>query len=71
MIDCGEAVAEVCDMQNARRRRLHQRGRAHQGRPLGEYLPTRLGGYEPPPEGGAYGELLMSSADWVDFATST
>ena len=30
-------------------------------------MPTRLGGYEPSPEGGAYGKLLMSSNDWVDF----
>ena len=32
-----------------------------------EYVPTRLGGYEPSETGGAYGELLMSSKDWVDF----
>jgi hypothetical protein len=32
-----------------------------------QYLAARLGGYEPAPERGGLGKLMMSSADWVDF----
>ena len=32
-----------------------------------EYLPTRLGGYEPRRPSRRLGELLMSSTDWVEF----
>ena len=62
-----EAVAEVVAAQRDAGVDFINEGELTKGGHWVEYLPTRLGGYEPSPEGGAYGELLMSSKDWVDF----
>ena len=62
-----EAVAEVVAAQRDAGVDFINEGELTKGGHWVEYLPTRLGGYEPSPEGGAYGELLMSSKDWVEF----
>ena len=62
-----EAVAEVVAAQREAGIDFINEGELTKGGHWVEYLPTRLGGYEPSPEGGAYGELLMSSKDWVEF----
>ena len=62
-----EAVAEVVAAQRDAGVDFINEGELTKGGHWVEYLPTRLGGYEPSEEGGAYGELLMSSKDWVDF----
>jgi 5-methyltetrahydropteroyltriglutamate--homocysteine methyltransferase len=62
-----EAVADVCAMQRSAGVDFINEGELTKGGHWVEYLPTRLGGYEPSETGGAYGALLMSSKDWVDF----
>jgi 5-methyltetrahydropteroyltriglutamate--homocysteine methyltransferase len=62
-----EAVADVVAAQRDAGVDFINEGELTKGGHWVEYLPTRLGGYAPSPEGGAYGELLMSSKDWVDF----
>ena len=62
-----EAVAEVVAAQRDAGVDFINEGELTKGGHWVQYLPTRLGGYEPSPEGGAYGELLMSSKDWVEF----
>ena len=62
-----EAVADVCEMQRSAGVDFINEGELTKGGHWVEYLPTRLGGYEPSETGGAYGALLMSSKDWVDF----
>jgi 5-methyltetrahydropteroyltriglutamate--homocysteine methyltransferase len=62
-----EAVAEVVDAQRRAGVDFINEGELSKGGHWVEYVPTRLGGYEPSETGGAYGELLMSSKDWVDF----
>jgi 5-methyltetrahydropteroyltriglutamate--homocysteine methyltransferase len=62
-----EAVAEVCEMQRSAGVDFINEGELTKGGHWVEYLPTRLGGYEPSETGGAYGAMLMSSKDWVDF----
>ena len=61
-----EAVAEVVASQRNAGVDFVNEGELSKGGHWVEYLPTRLGGYEPA-EGGAYTELLLSSKDWVDF----
>lgn len=62
----GEAVAEVVAMQRDIGVDFINEGELTKGGHWVEYLPTRLGGYEPA-EGGAYTQLLLSSKDWIDF----
>jgi 5-methyltetrahydropteroyltriglutamate--homocysteine methyltransferase len=62
-----EAVADVVAAQRDAGVDFINEGELTKGGHWVEYLPTRLGGYSPSPEGGAYGELLMSSKDWVEF----
>jgi 5-methyltetrahydropteroyltriglutamate--homocysteine methyltransferase len=62
-----EAVADVVAAQRDAGVDFINEGELTKGGHWVEYLPTRLGGYEPTPEGGAYGELLMSSKDWIEF----
>jgi 5-methyltetrahydropteroyltriglutamate--homocysteine methyltransferase len=62
-----EAVAEVCDRQRQAGIDFINEGELTKGGHWIEYLPARLGGYEASGHPGAYGELLLSSTDWVDF----
>ena len=62
-----EAVAEVCDRQRSAGIDFINEGELTKGGHWIEYLPARLGGYEPAGHPGAYGELLLSSTDWVEF----
>jgi 5-methyltetrahydropteroyltriglutamate--homocysteine methyltransferase len=62
-----EAVAEVCDRQRRAGIDFINEGELTKGGHWIEYLPARLGGYEPSGHPGAYGELLLSSTDWVEF----
>jgi len=62
-----EAVAEVCDRQREAGIDFINEGELTKGGHWIEYLPARLGGYEPSGHPGAYGELLLSSTDWVEF----
>ena len=62
-----EAVAEVCDRQRQAGIDFINEGELTKGGHWIEYLPARLGGYEPSGHPGAYGELLLSSTDWVEF----
>jgi 5-methyltetrahydropteroyltriglutamate--homocysteine methyltransferase len=61
-----EAVTEVVAKQREIGVDFVNEGELSKGGHWVEYLPTRLGGYDPA-EGGAYTELLLSSKDWVDF----
>jgi 5-methyltetrahydropteroyltriglutamate--homocysteine methyltransferase len=61
-----DAVAEVCAKQREVGVDFINEGELSKGGHWVEYLPTRLGGYEPA-EGGAYTALLLSSKDWIDF----
>ena len=62
-----EAVAEVVDMQTSAGVDFVNEGELTKGGHWTQYLAARLDGYEPAPERGGLGKLLMSSADWVDF----
>jgi 5-methyltetrahydropteroyltriglutamate--homocysteine methyltransferase len=62
-----EAVAEVCDQQRRAGVDFINEGELTKGGHWTEYLPARLGGYEPSDDPGALGELLLSSTDWVEF----
>jgi len=62
-----EAVAEVCARQRRAGIDFINEGELTKGGHWIEYLPARLGGYEPSGHPGAYGELLLSSTDWVEF----
>jgi len=62
-----EAVADVCDRQRRAGIDFINEGELTKGGHWIEYLPARLGGYEPSGHPGAYGELLLSSTDWVEF----
>jgi 5-methyltetrahydropteroyltriglutamate--homocysteine methyltransferase len=62
-----DAVAEVCTAQRDAGIDFINEGELTKGGHWIEYLPARLGGYEPAGQTGAYGELLMSSTDWVEF----
>jgi 5-methyltetrahydropteroyltriglutamate--homocysteine methyltransferase len=62
-----EAVAEVCERQRSTGVDFINEGELTKGGHWIEYLPARLGGYEPSGHPGAYGELLLSSTDWVEF----
>jgi 5-methyltetrahydropteroyltriglutamate--homocysteine methyltransferase len=61
------AVAEVCDLQRRAGIDFINEGELTKGGHWIEYLPARLGGYEASGHPGAYGELLLSSTDWVEF----
>jgi 5-methyltetrahydropteroyltriglutamate--homocysteine methyltransferase len=63
-----EAVSEVCDAQRGAGIDFINEGELTKGGHWVEagYL-SRIGGYEPAGERGAYGELLLSSTDWVEF----
>jgi len=61
------AVAEVCDAQRSAGIDFINEGELTKGGHWVEYLAARLGGYEPSGHPGAYGELLLSSTDWVEF----
>ncbi len=60
-----EAVADVVAAQRDAGVDFINEGEFTKGGHWVEYLPTRLGGYEPA-DGGAYVDLLMSSKDWID-----
>lgn len=62
-----EAVGEVCDQQRQAGIDFINEGELTKGGHWTEYLPARLGGYEPSDNPGALGELLFSSTDWVEF----
>ena len=61
------AVADVCDLQRRAGIDFINEGELTKGGHWIEYLPARLGGYEASGHPGAYGELLLSSTDWVEF----
>lgn len=62
-----EAVREVCDEQRQAGVDFINEGELTKGGHWTEYLPARLGGYEPIDDPGGTGELLFSSTDWVEF----
>jgi 5-methyltetrahydropteroyltriglutamate--homocysteine methyltransferase len=61
-----DAVGEVVAAQHEAGVDFVNEGELTKGGHWVEYIPTRIGGYEPGTPGG-YGELLLSSKDWVDF----
>jgi 5-methyltetrahydropteroyltriglutamate--homocysteine methyltransferase len=61
------AVDEVCAAQRDAGVDFINEGELTKGGHWVEYLPARLGGYEPSGTPGGYGELLLGSADWVEF----
>ena len=63
-----EAVTEVCDFQRRAGMDFINEGELTKGGHWTQYISARLGGFEPAGEPGGLGTLLMSSADWIDFA---
>lgn len=63
-----EAVAAVLDFQVRAGVDFVNEGELTKGGHWTQYISARLGGFEPAGEHGGLGKLLMSSADWVDFA---
>jgi 5-methyltetrahydropteroyltriglutamate--homocysteine methyltransferase len=63
-----EAVAAVCDFQLRAGMDFINEGELTKGGHWTQYISARLGGFEPARERGGLGKLLMSSADWVEFA---
>jgi 5-methyltetrahydropteroyltriglutamate--homocysteine methyltransferase len=63
-----DAVAAVCDFQIRAGVDFINEGELTKGGHWTQYISARLGGFEPAGERGGLGKLLMSSADWVEFA---
>ncbi len=62
-----EGVAAVCDFQKRAGIDFINEGELTKGGHWTQYINLRLDGFEPAPETGGVGKLLMSSVDWMEF----